>query len=263
VGEFASKSGEFKNAAVAYYASLQKAGKTELGEKAAHKLAWSYFRMDDFANARQTFSYQRGAWPNGPLAADAVFMEAECLFKQKKFEEAMAAYGQVKNPAGKDFQVLALLHAGQAAGQLKQWDKSLQWLDACVAQFPDSSSLPEALCEQGWAKQNLGKTDEALALYAKVIGKTNGEVAARAQFMIGEIQFQQKNHAEAVKSFFKVSYGYSYPQWQADATYQAGRCFEVLNNKEQAIKQYRELIEKYPQSDKTPLAKQRIAELQK
>jgi len=263
VGEFAYKSGEFKNAAAAYYASLQKAGKTELGEKAAHKLAWSYFRIDDLADARQTFSYQRATWPNGPLAADAAFMEAECLFKQKKFDEALAAYGQVKNPAGKDFQVLALLHAGQAAGQLKQWDKSLQWLDACVAQFPDSSYLPEALCEQGWAKQNLGKTDEALALYEKVIGKTNREVAARAQFMIGEIQFQQKNHAEAVKSFFKVSYGYGYPQWQADATYQAGRCFEALNNKEQAIKQYRELIEKYPQSDKTTLARQRIEELRK
>ena len=71
--------------------------------------------------------------------------------------------------------------------------------------------------------------------------------------MIGEIQFQQKNHKEAVASFFK-SYGYGYPQWQADATYEAGRCFEVLNKREQAIKQYRELIEKFPASDKAPIA---------
>ena len=52
--------------------------------------------------------------------------------------------------------------------------------------------------------------------------------------MIGEIQFQQKKHAEAVKSFFKVSYGYGYPQWQADATYEAGRCFEVVGKAGQA-----------------------------
>ena len=49
--------------------------------------------------------------------------------------------------------------------------------------------------------------------------------------MIGEIQFQQKRHAEAVKSFFRVVYGYAYPQWQAEACYEAARCFEVLGKK--------------------------------
>ena len=179
VGEFAYKSGDFKRAAVAYYASLAKAGKTELGEKAAHKLGWTYFRLDDFAHAEQTFAYQRATWPDGPLAADAAFMEAECLFKQKKFAAAMAAYGQVKGTAGNDFPALALLHAGQAAAQLKQWDKSLELLAKCVAQFPASACLPEALYEQGWAKQNLGKLAEALALYQQVIAKTDREVAAR------------------------------------------------------------------------------------
>ncbi len=100
-------------------------------------------------------------------------------------------------------------------------------------------------------------------LYEKVIAKTGREAAARAQLGIGEIQFQQKNYAEAKKSFFKTAYGYSYPRWQAEATYQSGRCFEALGKKEEAIKQYRELIEKYPQSDQTPLGKQRIEDLQK
>ena len=178
-GEFAYKSGQFKQAAVAYYGSLAKAGTTELGEKAAHKLGWSYFRGDDFANAQQTFSYQRATWPNGPLAADAAFMEGECLLKQKKFAEAMAAYGGVKQTASKDFQALALLHAGQAAAQLKQWDKSVELLTKCVEQFPAAACLPEALYEEGWAKQNLGKLAEAVALYQQVIAKTDREVAAR------------------------------------------------------------------------------------
>jgi TolA-binding protein len=263
LGEFAYKAGDFRNAAVAYHEALEKAGQTELGEKAAHKLAWAYYRTDDTDNALKTFQYQAATWPAGPLAADAGFMVAECLFKEKKFAEALAAYGQVKDPSAKDFQVLTLLHAGQAAGQLKQWDKSLAWLAKCVKQFPDSSYVPEALYEQASAQQNLGKLDVAIALYEQVVAKTSREVAARAQFMIGEIQFQQKDHRAAVKSFFKVSYGYGYPQWQADATYEAGRCFEVLQNTTQAVKQYQELIEKFPQSDKAPLAKKRVKELQR
>jgi outer membrane protein assembly factor BamD (BamD/ComL family) len=45
------------------------------------------------------------------------------------------------------------------------------------------------------------------------------------------------------------------------AAYEAARCFEVLGKKEQALKQYQELVEKYPQSDQVPLANQRIQEL--
>ncbi|MCR4413710.1 MAG: tetratricopeptide repeat protein, partial [Thermoguttaceae bacterium] len=68
-------------------------------------------------------------------------------------------------------------------------------------------------------------------------------------------------HGLGVKSFFKVAYGYSYPTWQATATYEAARCFEVLGKKTQAAKMYQELVEKYPQSDKVPLARQRLGEL--
>ena len=77
------------------------------------------------------------------------------------------------------------------------------------------------------------------------------------------MQFERKDYAAARNSFFKVSYGYSYPQWQAEATYEAGRCFEALGKNDQAIKQYRELVEKYPQAEQPPAARQRIAELQK
>jgi TolA-binding protein len=218
VGEAAYKAGNFQQAAAAYSAAIEKAGKTELGEKAAHKLGWAHYRLDNPADAHQAFAYQRANWPQGPWAADAAFMEAECLFKQKKYAEALAAYAQVKNPSSKDFQVLTLLHTAEALGQIKSqaeperaknWQKSVELLDRCVKEFADSAYLPDVMYERGWALQNLGKNEEALGEYAAVLAKTSGEAAARAQFMIGEIQFQQKKHAEAVKSFFLVLYGYA------------------------------------------------------
>jgi cellulose synthase operon protein C len=226
VGEFAYQSGDLKSAAASYHAAWQRAGQTELGQKAA-------------------------------------FLEGESLLKQKNFTAALAAYEQVKNPPGQDFEAILLLHAGQAAAQLAKWDKSLELLTKCIEQFPDAPALPEALCEQAWAKQNLGKLDEATVLYEKVLAKTDCEAAARAQFLIGTIQFQQKNYTKAIKSFSIVIDGYSYPQWQSEAAYEAGRCFEALNKKEQAVKQYRELVEKYPGSEKVSSAKQRIEELRK
>ena len=81
--------------------------------------------------------------------------------------------------------------------------------------------------------------------------------------MIGEIQFQQKKYADAVTSFYTVLSNYPYPQWQADAAFEAAKCFEALHKRAQAIKRYQELIDKFPQSDKVSAAKSRIEALQK
>jgi TolA-binding protein len=277
VGEAAYKDGKFQAAAAAYAAALEKAGKGDLGEKAAHKLGWAYYRTDSAAEAQQAFTYQRATWPKGPLAADAAFMEAECLFKQKKYSEALTAYGHVQDTSSKDFQVLTMLHSAQALdtlalamlrpGQESQrketWQRSLALLDRLIKENADTAYLPEAWYERGWALQNLGRLDEALDEYQQVLGKSNAEPAARAQFMVGEIQFQQKKFAEAVKSFYLVLYGYPYPQLQADAAFEAAKCFEALHKKSQAIKQYQELIEKFPQSDKVTAAKSRVESLQR
>jgi len=260
VGELAYKNSEFKQAAADYYAAVEKAGKSDLSEKASHKLAWCYYHQQDFERAHQTFAYQRRTYPDGELAGDAAFMEAECLFEEKKWQEALAAYEKLPQLNNEQFQPLALLHAAQTAAQLDQWRKSHDLAGRCAAEFSDSPHLPEALYEQGWALQNLGQQGEAVALYQQVVAKTNREVAARAQFMIGEIQFESKDHAEAVKSFFKVDV-YPFPKWQADAAYEAGRCFEVLGKTTQAVKMYQELIERFPASDKVPLAKKRLEEL--
>ncbi len=277
VGEAAYKDGKFQAAATAYAAALEKAGKSDLGEKSAHKLGWAYYRLDSAAEAQQAFSYQRATWPRGPLAADAAFIEAECLFKQKKYAEALTAFERVKDTSSKDFQVLTVLHSAQALDTLalamlrpdqenqrkETWQKGLALLDRLIKENPDTTYLPEALYERGWALQNLGRFDEALGEYQQVLAKSNAEPAAQAQFMIGQIQFQQKKHAEAVKSFYLVLYGYPYPQWQADSAFEAAKCFEALHKKSQAVKQYQELIEKFPQSDKVTAAKSRIEALQR
>lgn len=194
MGEAAYKDGKFQAAATAYAAALEKAGKSDLGEKSAHKLGWAYYRLDSATEAQQAFSYQRAVWPKGPLAADAAFMEAECLFKQDKFSEALTAYERVKDTSSKDFQVLTLLHGAQAMDKLawamlrpdqenqrkETWQKGLTLLDRLVKENTDTAYLPEALYERGWALQNLGRFDEALGEYQQVLAKSNAEPAARA-----------------------------------------------------------------------------------
>ena len=309
VGEAAYKEGKYQAAATAYAAAMDKAGKSDLGEKAAHKLGWACFRQaekgsdlfspkspqgperaagengsDPFSTARQAFAYQRATWPKGPLAADAAFMEAECLFKQKKYSDAAAAFEHVKETSSIDFQVLSLLHGAQAQDaqalamlrpdQEKQrtetWQKGLALVERLIKENPETRVFARCLVRArlGLAEsrplgRRHGRLSTGAGRQAKSKDKSNAEPAARPQFMIGQIQFQQKKYADAVTSFYLVLYEYPYPQWQADAAFEAARCFEALHKRSQAVKQYQELIEKFPQSDKVSAAKSRLESLQK
>jgi TolA-binding protein len=86
--------------------------------------------------------------------------------------------------------------------------------------------------------------------------------------MEGEVLFERGEHKEAVKAFFKVAYGFGEQQapaafhpWQAQATFEAARCFEVLKKPDQARTLYAELVERYPESQHVPAARKRLEAL--
>jgi TolA-binding protein len=262
VAESRFRGKDYAAAADAYYATMQNAPGTPFAEKAAYQLALCYYRQGNFADAGKTFAYYHGKYPDQPLAAEAAFMEAECLFQQGKAAEALAAYAQLKPSSNPQTQAAILLHAGQAAGKLARWAESVEWLERLVRELPDSPALADALCELGVARQNLGKPSEAVAAFQQAIAKSDREPAARAQFLIGKIQLEQNGIKEALNTFLKVVYGYSYPKWQADAAFEAARCHEALDQKSQAVGMYREILDKFPKSECAAAAKKRLAELE-
>ena len=263
-GELAEKAKDYAKALGHYFAAQEKAGRAEPAEKALFKLGWCYYQQGDFRHAVESFQYQRYVFPQGPLAGEAAYLEAESLFRGQQYAEALAAYGRWQTFSSTAEQAQALLHAAEAAGRLKQWEKSLDWAGQCVRQFPALPAASEALCQQAWAQQNLGKTAEALALYRQVIDRApNEESAARAQFQIGKLQFDQKQYGEASQSFVKVVYGYSFPRWQAEAAFASAGVYEAQGKKQEALKAYQDLIRDYPQSDKVAPAKARVEELGK
>ena len=261
---------EFTAAVKAYLQAQEKAGKTDLGEKAAHKTGWAYFRLDQYDEGAKQFAKQVAEFPTGGLTADGIFMQAESLFKQKKYPEAAPIYekaigGLIKagETGNATFLQLSLLHGAQSMAKLKpaNWSKSLELLASLIKQFPESAYLAEARYEQGWAQQNTEKFAEAIKSYesAADLAKTN-EVAGRAWFMQGEVHFAQKKHDEAIRCFIQASV-FPYPDIASDALYEAGRCFELRKQPDKAKGMYNDLIKKYPQSAHVEAAKKRLMDL--
>ena len=269
VGERHQSLKDYARASEAFFAAIKKSEKSELQEKAAHKLAWCYYQQDRLDDARKQFEYQLAVYPEGPLVPDAHFMVGECRFKLKQFEPALESFRRAlaKPPADREFQLLMGLHAGQAAAQLKLWPEGLKVLEQTAHDHPDSPYAAEFDYEQAWALQNLGRLDEAFVRYEQVAQQVDREIGVRAQFMMGEVRFQQKNYKEAIRNYLKVVGGFAndapegVQRWQAYAAYEAGLCYENLNQSDKAKSLYQEVVEKFPKSDQAELARTRLKSL--
>jgi TolA-binding protein len=227
---------EYAEAAKAYASAKAKAQPSELAERGIHKLGWSHYQLKQFDEALKQFSEQLAAYGQGPFAADATVMKAECLFRLEKYEEAWPAFQaaaktKASTPA---FAVMTLLHGGQTASQLKQWAEAQKLLAEIPAKYPETPQLPEALFELARAKQNSGQADEALQDYEAAASKSRDHVGARARFMMGEVYFQAKKYDEASREFQRAMFGFGGEQataetknWQAKSGYEAGRIAEL------------------------------------
>lgn len=273
---------KYDQAEKAYRAAKSNAS-GELAEKAGYKLAWTRFQLQDYAGALALFVEQLEKFPQGDLAADAIFMKAECLFRQEKYTEAWPAYEAALQTTASTptVETLRLLHAGQTASQLKNWEECVKLASRLIERQPNSPLVADAQYEIGWARQNQGKGAEALAAYDEAANKSRDHVGARARFMRGELLFEQKNHADASREFQRAMYGYGGNEataetknWQAKSGYEAGRCAEVqlntaikLADRQQHLSDarrfYNFVIEQHGNHELAAEAKKRLAVLSK
>lgn len=268
VGQSQYDGGQFTDAAESFQAARSRATDDGLREKATHKLAWAQFSQHKLAAAEETFSRQLADFPDGPLAADGAMMVAEARFGREDYAGALDAYetALAGRPARDDLLALGLLHAGQAAAQLQKWDRSLALVDRCRQAFPQCEWADQVRYERGWALYHLNRLDEARQEFVAAAGQNSDELTARARFMVGEVQFAQKQYDDAVRTFFQVAYGFgnadappAIRNWQAEALFEAARCLEQTKRLDAARKLYTELLERFPESSKAVHARNSLS----
>lgn len=243
-----------------------------LAERALHKLGWAGAMRGDHAAAAAAFTRQVTAVPQGPLAADGRAMLGQSLLALGRTADARAALAAaLVDPAAlssPEMRASTFIRAAEAAAAAEKWQESLDLSLQFLAAEPGSPQAPQARYAAAWALQHLGRLDEAVGRYRAIADGPPTDIAARARLMEGEALFEQGDHRAAIKAFFKVAYGFggaeappAFHPWQAQATFEAARCFEVLAQPRQARDLYAELVERYPDAEQAPAARRRLEAL--
>lgn len=264
-----------------------------LAEKARYRRGWSLYALDELNAAEAAFAEQAAQHPHGPLAFDGLAMVAECRFKRGEYRDALQAYevarerirrddetaASIRDTATRQIRELVLLHGGQSAAQLGEWQTAIEWHQEHRQRFPSSTYLPQVFYETGFAYHQLDELQNALKFYRQVADNYRNEIAARARFMMGEVHFSNRELDQAIPEFQRVMYGFGAEQapeeiknWQAKSGFEAGRCGELLieaapspQGQAKATKLARQfysyVIEKHPQHELAAKARAQLEAL--
>jgi TolA-binding protein len=233
-----------------------------VAEQATYRLAVCEFEQGQFEPAAEHFEEFVERFAESAQAASASYYAGEALFKLGRFERAIEHLKRVAERHQVDaVYAPALLRLGESLAKVQRFGPSENAFAEYLERFADREHWYQAQFGIGWAREHQKRYEEAIDAYKRLVGKHAGPTAARAQFQIGECLFAMKRHEDAARELLKVDILYAYPQWSAAALFEAGRCFEEMNQTALARDNFKKVAGEHPDSQWGRMAAQRLAAL--
>jgi TolA-binding protein len=228
-------------------------------EAALYRVGRTQIELAAWVEARTAFDQLVQEFPASQLRREAEFWAAEAQRQQGQPRAAVERLSKLiaESVPAEPWLGTAYLRLAQAQGEQKQWKEMLATIEQLRKRFPDFELMSVADYHAGRALQNLARFDDAREAYRRGIAGRFDENAAQCQFMIGETLFHQKRFHEALREFLKVEILYAFPQWQAGALLEAGKCHESLEEWTRATETYNRILEKYPKVPHVQEARER------
>lgn len=199
------------------------------------------------------------------------------------FEKIAADY---PNPAGaepaqapptiQEAQAISIFGLGKAAQKAGDTAAAGKLFEKLKATYPWSPKVLEANYGIAQSLRQQGKGDEAIALLTQIIRAPNAPSQLRADSMLlgGYIQKDKGQRDAAIDYFIKISAFYDgVPEAASTGLWEGSQLLEqqikelasdpkkAEQQRNQLIRAYKELVEKFPDSEFAPKAKERLAAL--
>ena len=210
------------------------------------------------------------------------------LLENSKADEAKAVFEKIavdySNPAGQEpaqappaiqeAQAISIFGLGRVAQEQGDVAGAGALFEKLKSLYPWSPKVLEANYGIAASLREQGKTDEAIALLTQIIRAPNAPTELRAESMLlgGFIQKDKGERDAAIDYFIKISAFYEgVPEAAATGLWEGGQLLELqvaglqttdpekaTKQKAQVVRAYKELAEKFPDSEFAPKAKDRL-----
>ncbi len=202
--------------------------------------------------------------PDSLLRLPAKYWLAEARFQQRQWDRAADSYAALDDAIRthrEPWMAMIPLRRSQILVEQQRWDEAYELAKSISERFPGFRQQYEADYIIGRCLAMKARFDEARQWYERVVRSAEGgrtETAAKAQWMIGESYLHQKNYAQAIRAYQRVEDLFDFPDWQAAAVLQAGKCYELQGEHDEAVVAFTRIVRLYPDSAFVREASQRL-----
>jgi len=196
-----------------------------------------------------------------PLRADALLLIADASWEDREWEPARSRYAQYAEEfAGNDLASRALLRVAEAYAAQERWDQAAPAFSQASVAGADRAACLAGTCR---ANAMLGKCRESEDAARQLeTGFPADARAGDAQFWTGNCYMLQGDDETAARLLLKVPILYPDNDYADDALLLAARARLRQGREDQAARQLRLLLDKYPGSELTGQAEKLLASLE-
>lgn len=253
--------GKFPEAQGLYQRVLEGFPDSKLVGGAEYKLAWCLLKQGKPEAALPHFTAAVPKVTQPAVVADARYQAARLLADKGSFAPA----AELLEPLRQQYQdpdrtPLALALLGRVCLELGQPDKAAPAFQLVLDRYPQSPAVAEAWLGLGRILRQQKNYDQAQAALAKCLASASGAVGAEAQYELGACLRDRGDAKKAVEELLKVAILFGDAHWSARAQWEAGQCYEQLQDTAGAIATYKVVLRDYPTQQ--PWADQARARLQ-
>ena|GEM_PF-737252 len=213
-------------------------------KEAYYLLGQAYFRSEKYTEAKEILNNLVFLFPGFELASEVKYYNCLSLFKENKYEEAIAQLTDLISGTGiednrkKESQYLL----ARCWLNLQEYSKAIENLES-LKQFKAEDSLLEKISfDLGLAYSRKGDKEKAILEFQEFIEKyPQSELIKSAYFELGKGLYDLKKYKLALSELEKTS--------TDEALYLIGKASKELGDQEGEIRAFEELREKYPRSN--------------
>ncbi|MFC1485085.1 tetratricopeptide repeat protein, partial [bacterium] len=224
-----------------------------------YRMGKNYYEEGNYSKAieklRKFFDMGGYDTSNVEKLSTAQYYLAESYYVLGKYEESVTAYNILINNFAKFKQIeKAYLRVGSAYLNLKKYEKSITAYSELVKKYPKSEYLRLSKYNLGVAYKSLGKTDEAcLAFIDYYKLDITDDSSLQIMLEVGEMYMKQRDYTKAIAAFQEVLADLEAVQ-KIGIQYKIAECYEKQFKAQEAIVEYRKLLDMEPKTDMTRLS---------
>ena len=251
--ELAMELREYPAAAREFFEFAEKNPKSGSAPAALYQAMQSSYFARNAAETRRAIELLEKKYPDSPVVTESRLQLADYLIRDADYDGALAQLAAVEkySAAGSPETASELLYDRARIARLqRREEQALKFLERLLKEYPSNAFGADAALAAGNLKADQGNYQEALKFYERALALgpagrnaelTRGRIAD-ARYNIYAETLDKNDLDQAAAIYRELADGSGNPQVMLQSLYKYGKCCELMDEREDALRAYEKLL---------------------